>query len=200
MESMLFVLVLMLTGHALCKLFSSLGKARAADKRSRVNAAVQLELRALNRELRAFLAGMGYHSGVHETDRKLEQLESSRNSDRDVRECEESFPSDDTAFWEEDTSVGSAWDPDLTIQASRSWLFDEAPSAGTMINPATGLAMLTGDTCGVDIGGNMYGSSALSDSIDSNAFVDNIDSIEFPDSIGSSDPFGSAFSDPFSIH
>lgn len=49
-------------------------------------------------------------------------------------------------------------------------MFDSTLQAGTCINPASGLPMISGDTSGIDVGGNVYGCN--NDSFDSSSLFD----------------------------
>ena len=62
---------------------------------------------------------------------------------------------------------------------------DDIIGSGTTINPASGLPMISGDTSGVDVGGNPYG---MDDSDDFNNNSDNF--INSDNDFGSSDSFG----------
>lgn len=49
-------------------------------------------------------------------------------------------------------------------------MFDSTLQTGTCINPASGLPMISGDTSGIDVGGNVYGCN--NDSFDSSSLFD----------------------------
>jgi hypothetical protein len=82
--------------------------------------------------------------------------------------------------WEDEPAFGSLVGarPDAPDYETRF----EIQSLGITTNPATGFPMISGDMDGVDTGGNLFGSSSLSDSI------------------GSIHSFDTTFSDPFSMH
>lgn len=72
---------------------------------------------------------------------------------------------------------GEAWKPTrhddygsgYDWPAARAWDAFLGVAGGSCINPATGLPMLSGDSCGIDVGGNPYG---ISDSLSSHGSLD----------------------------
>lgn len=54
--------------------------------------------------------------------------------------------------------------------AAAPGMFDSTLQTGTCINPASGLPMVSGDTSGIDVGGNVYGCN--NDSFDSSSLFD----------------------------
>ena len=80
---------------------------------------------------------------------------------------------------------------------------DDIISSGTTINPASGLPMISGDTSGVDVGGNPYGMDDSDDfNNNSDIFINsdndfgnsNSFSNDSFDSFGNDDSFGSGSS------
>ncbi len=68
-------------------------------------------------------------------------------------------------------------------------------NTNTMINPASGLPMINGDTSGLDVAGNPFGMDNNSNDFTDNGFISNdFDSSDIfnNDSFGSDDSFGSS--------
>lgn len=196
MNSLLFVLMLAACGLALLKHFSS-QRPRPADNKRSLERTVQLELAAINSELRSMLIAMGIDPGNSCTD--LESLDAHRDHlARKVWDGEIGFPCESLSSWDDALAMSGEIESGTDhIGSSR---FDSGGATGTMINPATGWMMTSGNIGGTDMEGNLFGSSAISDSIDSGACSDGIEPSGLSDSFGAYQSFDSIHSDPFSIH
>lgn len=160
------------------------------------------DLKALNRDLRALLASRGY---VLEDSRGNDESENRRRFGARGQQ----FFDDEIDQWNyqslnwDDELFGSAPTPAIEWSrfASEDSLFDDHHAHGNTMNPASGLPMISGDMSGVDSGGNLFGSSWMSDSADSIGGFDSFGSTSSLDSSPSFDSFGassSMSSDPFS--
>jgi hypothetical protein len=77
---------------------------------------------------------------------------------------------------------------------------DNIISSDTTINPASGLPMISGDTSGVDVGGNPYGMDDSDDFNNSDSFINSDNDFGSSDSFGNDNSFGSgssSFGDDF---
>lgn len=201
MDSLLLVLSLIVVCVVFAKVLTAVLDLGKKGEPRRDSSLVE-ELKALNRELRAVLVSRGH---VLDDSRGNEAVEDRRP-----------FGASSHQLFDDEMDQGNCqslnWDDELfesAITPSVEWsriagvdsLFDDHHSCGSTVNPASGLPMISGDMSGVDVGGNLFGSSWMSDSAGSTGGFDSLgstssfDSSPFFDTTSAS---GSMSSDPFS--